>query len=313
MYSQMPLDRCTNQRKNKQWLKQQFDQQNSLFCLIDNDQNFFSLAVPFSPLYLTHEQLPKVSITSCIFLGKKNDQSIFALNSNKLSNRDNQNINALGQWQSLRQMSGLIQHQDAAILALAKGLVHWHKTHLYCGRCGALNQLIEAGHARRCTDSQCRNMCFPRTDPAVIMLVEKMFDDGVARCLLGRQASWPTGMFSTLAGFVDPGETIEEPVVREVWEESNIEVKDPQYIRSQPWPFPSSVMLGFTATAVTENIDISQDDLHQARWFSREELDTFVAKEAELPEPFGGYRISSNDSISTYLITAWKKKAIGQC
>jgi NAD+ diphosphatase len=315
----MPLDRCTNQRKNLKWLKSEFSASNTLFCMINKDENFFSNLDRFSALYLNANQLPNISLNSCIFLGKLQAQNqcekqpqqptaYFAIDCNKLNFEQLEHINTLGQWQPLRSLGSTINAQDAAILALAKGLVHWHKTHLYCGKCGNLNQLIEAGHARQCTHSECRNMTFPRTDPAVIMLVEHLFEDGIARCLLGRQASWPEGMYSTLAGFVDPGETLEQAVIREVAEESGIQAIEPQYVNSQPWPFPASIMLGFTAQALSKEIDISEDDLQNAQWFSREKLHSFAQRESSEP----GYKMSSPDSISYYLIDAWKNKKIGK-
>ncbi|MEH6446805.1 MAG: NAD(+) diphosphatase [Oceanospirillaceae bacterium] len=322
MYTQMPLDRCTNQRKSQAWLKSQFNSPNALFCLIHEGDNLFSRESPLNPLYLNRQQLPNISLNSCIFLGKSDSQSLFAIDSNKLNFAALENLSALGEWQSLRNIGAVINHQDSAILALAKGLVHWHKTHLYCGKCGALNQLIEAGHARRCSNNNCRNMTFPRTDPAVIMLVERMCEDGVARCLLGRQANWPTGVYSTLAGFVDPGESLEEAVIREVAEESGIKAHQAQYVASQPWPFPASVMLGFTAVAINEEIDITHDDLESALWFSREQLAAFIEKEIAIKNTdstqfshkpaTSNYVMSSKDSISHYLITAWKNQEIGQ-
>jgi NAD+ diphosphatase len=252
-----------------------------------------------------------------------------------------------GQWQNLREITPNLTALDASIQALAKALVYWHVTHQHCGKCGSTSKSVQAGHARRC--GECRNMSFPRTDPAVIMLVEHMFPDGIARCLLGRQAKWRTGMYSTLAGFVDPGETLEEAVIREVSEETAVVVENPQYITSQPWPFPASVMLGFTAVATSTTIDISKDDLDDCQWFSREQLAGFYA-ETTLRHNVGinvstnvdsnadntveasvkdngedgaensvepntekhKYRLSSGDSISSYLITAWKNKEIGQ-
>lgn len=214
----------------------------------------------------------------------------------------------IGQWLPLRQATPLLNLLDAAILALAKGLVHWHNTHQYCGLCGNMNRSTEAGHARKCTN--CRNMSFPRTDPAVIMLVERLFEDGIPRCLLGRQASWPQGVYSTLAGFVDPGETLEQAVIREVDEETHVKVENPVYVTSQPWPFPASIMLGFVATATSQDIDVSHDDLEQAHWFTRQQLQEFA--DNKNAENQMGFKMSSGDSISSFLINAWKDKTIGQ-
>ncbi len=311
-YSQMHLDRCTNQRKDKRWLKTQFNSNNALFCTIENGNNLFT--EHSDPIYLKPEQVTDLSINSCVFLGKDDQHSFFAFDSNKLNLADQDKLKLLGQWLPLRNIGATLKQSDCAILALAKGLIHWHKTHLYCGKCGALNKLIEAGHARQCTHSQCRNMTFPRTDPAVIMLIEHLDEHGVARCLLGRQSAWQPGMYSTLAGFVDPGETLEEAVAREVLEESGIivETNDVSYIASQPWPFPASIMLGFCASASSQEIDISNDDLEDAQWFTREQIAQFVAKEDLVDYQEGQFRMSSIDSISHYLISEWHTGNIGK-
>jgi len=322
-YGNMPLDRCTNQRKNKRWLSTEFNREESLFCVINDDMSLFSKAEELVPIYLTKAQLPTLNVESCIYLGKgslgkggldnsKSDiVSIFAIDFNKLRFSTQEELSEMGPWQGLRKVTANLSAIDASILALAKALVHWHISHQFCGQCGHANRSVEAGHARRCSD--CRNMTFPRTDPAVIMLVEKMFDDGVSRCLLGRQASWAPGMYSTLAGFVDPGETLEQAVIREVVEETAIIAQNPEYIASQPWPFPASIMLGFTAVATSEKIDISQDDLEDARWFSREQLADFsLNKDEKMESKVPQYKMSSGDSISSYLITAWLNKEVGR-
>ncbi len=324
-YANMPLDRCSNQRKNKRWLASEFNHQDTLFCIINDGMSLFSHDDTVTPIYLSKLQLDSLSIDSCIYLGKGAEnaastsvRSLFTVNFEKLRFSTQEELFNLGQWINLREATPNLKVEDASILALAKALDYWHTTHQYCGKCGNLSKSVEAGHARRCTE--CRNMSFPRTDPAVIMLVEHMFPDGIARCLLGRQASWPKGMYSTLAGFVDPGETLEEAVIREVSEETAVVVENPQYITSQPWPFPASVMLGFTAVATSTTIDISKDDIDDCQWFSREQLAGFYAgtpkknktennhdKSSEKQK----YRIGSGDSISSYLITAWKNKEIG--
>jgi len=327
-YGSMPLDRCTNQRKNKRWLSTEFNREESLFCVINDGMSLFEKEGIPEVIYLSKAQLPTVNVDSCIYLGKgelgkedldkgnleKNNSktvSIFAIDFNKLRFSTQEELSDIGQWLGLRKVTANLSGIDASILALAKGLVHWHNSHQFCGHCGHANRSVEAGHARRCSD--CRNMTFPRTDPAVIMLVEKMFSDGIPRCLLGRQASWTKGMYSTLAGFVDPGETLEQAVIREVVEETGVVAKNPLYIKSQPWPFPASIMLGFTAVATSDVIDISQDDLEDAQWFSREQLSAFSIKKDETAEPEAAqYKMSSGDSISSYLITAWLNKEIGQ-
>lgn len=323
-YIQMQLDRCSNERKNTRWLTKEFNKPSTLFCPINDGQCLFKLD-ELEPLLLSKSQLLTLHIDQCIFLGKSEQGAIFAIDQNKLRFSSQEELLTLGQWLPLRQNTALISPFYASILALAKGLVHWHTSHQFCGVCGNNNRATEAGHARRCTE--CRNMTFPRTDPAVIMLVEKMFDDGVPRCLLGRQASWPLGVYSTLAGFVDPGETLEASVIREVAEETAIIAENPEYIASQPWPFPASIMLGFTAQACSEHIETKQDSLEDAQWFSREQIAKFdinqtIINAEEEPSEIthnesvktsqSQYKMSSSDSISSYLIRAWLNKEIGK-
>jgi NAD+ diphosphatase len=319
-YTKMPLDRCTNQRKNKRWLIAEFNHPETLFCIINDGKSFFKQGNEITPYYLTKHQLPTLNIDSCIYLGKASVGSVFTVDFIKLRFSTQETLTELGQWHSLRQVTPALTAANAAILALAKGLVHWHNSHQYCGHCGNENRSTEAGHARKCT--HCLNLTFPRTDPAVIMLVERMFADGIARCLLGRQANWPKGVYSTLAGFVDPGESLEEAVIREVAEESGINIENPQYIASQPWPFPASIMLGFTAVATSEVIDVSQDSLEIAQWFTREQLATFEVNNSATLQQGGNksvvesqassYKMSSADSISSFLINAWNNKQIGK-
>lgn len=197
----------------------------------------------------------------------------------------------IGEWTDLRRVGPLIGREEGSLLAYARGLMWWHARHRFCGVCGAPTESVEAGHVRRCTNPDCKTSHFPRTDPAVIMLVH----DG-DRALLGRQKVWPPGMYSTLAGFVEPGESLEETVAREVFEESGIRVADVRYHSSQPWPFPASLMIGFHASAASREIRLNQSELEDAAWFSRAELRNFAAQGKNLP------RI---DSIARRLVEDW--------
>jgi NAD+ diphosphatase len=172
-----------------------------------------------------------------------------------------------GEFLDLRRAGPALPADQVGLAAYARGLLHWHRRARHCGVCGAATAPRDGGHLRVCRQEDCRAEIFPRTDPAVIMLVA-----AGDRCLLGRQKIWPRGMYSTLAGFVEPGETLEQAVAREVLEESGVQVDEVRYFRSQPWPFPASLMLGFTAIARTEQIAIS-DELEDARWFSRADLE----------------------------------------
>ena len=197
----------------------------------------------------------------------------------------------IGEWTDLRRVGSLMGREEGSLLAYARGLMWWHARHRFCGVCGAPTESVEAGHVRRCTNPDCRTSHFPRTDPAVIMLVH----DG-DRALLGRQKAWPPGMYSTLAGFVEPGESLEETVTREVYEESGIRVGEVRYHSSQPWPFPASLMIGFHAVAASREIRLNQSEVEDAAWFSRAELRNFAAQGKNLP------RI---DSIARRLVEDW--------
>ncbi|HYD66961.1 NAD(+) diphosphatase [Azospirillum sp.] len=198
-----------------------------------------------------------------------------------------------GRFLDLRSMGLLLPRGEAALCAYARGLLWWNARHRFCGVCGAPALSAEAGHVRVCSNPACGAQHFPRTDPAVIMLVH----DGGDHCLLGRQAAWPPGMYSTLAGFVEPGECLEEAVAREVFEEVGLRVTDIRYHSSQPWPFPSSLMLGFTARALDTEIALT-DEIQHAVWVTRERMRDCAPDDESFRPPRG-------DSIARRLIDDW--------
>ncbi|MRK02998.1 NAD(+) diphosphatase [Aeromicrobium sp. S22] len=197
---------------------------------------------------------------------------------------------------SLRVIGPTVAADEASMAVHAVGIARWHQTHRFCAKCGAPSDIAQAGHVRICP--ACGAHHFPRTDPAVIMLIT----DDQDRALLGRQGAWPEGRFSTLAGFVEPGETLGDAVRREVMEEVGIEVGDVTYAASQPWPFPSSLMLGFFGRALTHDIVVDQDEIAEARWFSREEVTELTATSQLLLPP--------DVSISRWLLHQWHGGAI---
>ncbi len=199
-----------------------------------------------------------------------------------------------GEFIGLRDIGALLSRGDGAMCAHAKGLVYWHSRHRFCGVCGAATVSSEAGHVRKCSDAACAALHFPRTDPAVIMLVT--FGD---KCLLGRKNQWNQYQYSTLAGFVEPGESLEEAVAREVKEEAGIEVSKVHYHSSQPWPFPGNLMLGFTAEAATTEIVIDHNELVDARWFDRAEVIDFEERSGNK------LRLPRRVSIARHLIRDW--------
>jgi len=205
---------------------------------------------------------------------------------------------AAARFADLRQLAGRLARDEGALLAFARAMVFWHQRHRFCGVCGAPTLSEEAGHMRRCTNPDCKTMHFPRTDPAVIMLVS----DG-ERALLGRNKNFPPGMYSTLAGFVEPGESLEGAVAREVREETGIEVGAVTYHSSQPWPFPANIMLGFHAEAATSEITVDYSELEDAQWFERDWLLSHVDD--------GNFRLPRLDSIARRLVEDWLHRRAG--
>ncbi|MEM9333754.1 MAG: NAD(+) diphosphatase [Pseudomonadota bacterium] len=256
------VDRAGERRKDPEWLADAVNAQKSVFlpvwgdrCLVNTDAPACRL-LPYSDVrdLVDHEEL--------IFLGLFRDEPVFAF----VVSRDQEPPFAeLGEYKDLRSIGTELPADDANLAAHARALVLWHQSQLHCGLCGSKASSHAAGNARRCTN--CDNTMFPRVDPAVIVLVS--IGD---RCLLGRQTTWPEGRYSTIAGFVEPGESLEDAVRREVFEETNIHVGDVHYHSSQPWPFPSSLMLGFHAEGLSDDIVLNDAELEDARWFTRDEL-----------------------------------------
>ncbi|WP_139417641.1 NAD(+) diphosphatase [Agromyces laixinhei] len=201
-------------------------------------------------------------------------------------------------WQGLREAAGVLGDRDLSLVAPAVALANWHERHGYCGRCGAATVPVQAGWARRCTIDD--GLHFPRTDPAVIVLVT----DDDDRVLLGSNALWAANRYSLLAGFVEPGEGLEAAVVREIEEEAGILVDRVEYVASQPWPFPASIMLGFTARiaagAEPSSAVPDGEEILDLRWFSREEI---TAARAEIGLPGG-------TSIARWLLERWYGRPI---
>ena len=197
-----------------------------------------------------------------LLLGELGDQAYFAVHLDDPAPTD-----GAGEWAGLRDVGADLSDLDAGLTTSAVALVQWHATHPRCPRCGATTEVINAGWSRRCPVDGSQH--FPRTDPAVIMLVH----DGGDRCVMGRQQVWPEGRFSVLAGFVEAGESAEAAVVREVAEEVGLAVTDVQYVSSQPWPFPSSLMLGYLARVEgDQTIERRDGELAEAGWFTKDDL-----------------------------------------
>ncbi len=192
----------------------------------------------------------------------------------------------------LRANMTALSARDAELLATAKAILGWHETHGYCARCGAKSVVAQAGWQRDCP--KCAAHHFPRTDPVVIMLI--LNGNSV---LMGRSPGWPEGMYSLLAGFVEPGETIEAAVRRETFEETGIVVGDVEYLSSQPWPFPSSLMIGCLGRAKSREIAIDPAEIEDAMWVTREEMmEVFAGGHPKL-------KAARKGAIARFLIENW--------
>lgn len=296
-YAANGLDRAGHLRREPDWLAAQLAHPETLFVPVWRGQNLVAGLAEGAPSALLVRRASLVSLEGeAVLLGLREARAYFALDLSH-SEAPLEAIRAEGpiEFTDLRRVGPLLARPDGALLAYARGILHWHGRHRFCGVCGSPTRSEEGGHVRRCVSPACKAAHFPRTDPAVIMLVT----DG-DRALLGRQAAWAKGQHSTLAGFVEPGESLEEAVAREVHEETGVVVDDVAYHSSQPWPFPASIMLGFTARALTAELTVDPEELEAARWFDR----GFIRGHAE----DDSFRLPRRDSIARRLIEDWLKR-----
>ena len=225
-----------------------------------------------------------------ILLGADRSGVLFAVDVSFVDENQAAGLGGDGRFIELYGVATQLARDEASLLSHAAWLVQWASKHRHCGTCGAPTVAAEAGHLRRCSDPACGTLHFPRTDPAVIVLVEH---DG--RCLLAHQHGWPGRLHSCIAGFVEPGEAAEEAVAREVREEAGIAVRDIRFHATQPWPYPCSLMIGFYATTDDPALDLGDDELAEAAWYSRDDL----------RRPDLDIQLPRHDSIARRLIDDW--------
>ena len=298
VYTGSPLDRAGQRRDETPWIEARLADPESLFVPVWRSRTLVEGLAEGRPqaVYVTNEAAATLRMAGgpWAFLGMLDGQAVFCVDVSAVDDPIPLLPEGLGTFEDLRAMPGLLSGDDAAVLAHARGLMHWRVRHGFCGVCGGLCEPRSAGHAMGCT--LCKAQHFPRTDPAVIMLVHQG-----DRALLGHSQRFPNStMYSTLAGFVEPGESLEEAVAREVLEESGVEVGRVTYHSSQPWPFPASIMLGFYAEATSEAITIDKTELVDVRWFTRDEM-----REHERH----GFSLPRRDSIARRLIEDWMEHA----
>ena len=291
------LQRHALRREAPIWIESTLESSTSHIIPVRGEHSlFYKKPAPRAALFPAPDVRHVIDPESLIYLGHNQGQDYFAVSVYDTPNIEQwERLDADLSFESLWSTGTLIDEFEASLLAYARGMCYWHQRTRFCGSCGSATYSGRAGHSRTCSNAQCESVFFPRTDPAVIVLVH----DG-DYCLMGHQHGWPENQYSTLAGFVEPGETIEQAVVREIKEESGIDVASLEYHSSQPWPFPGSVMLGFNACAMSREVTLHDGELTDARWFSREEVQAAEAGN-------GWLRLPSRISIARRLVEDWMR------
>ncbi len=296
-YTGGPLDRATALRRDDDWIAARLADRDSRVVPVWRDRNLIAGGdSPRAVMVSGTTARDMIDMAGALaLLGVDGETAHFAVDLSAHEPAALEPLAGDAQFIDLRQAAPLMERRDGNLLAHARGIMYWHRHNRFCGNCGGVTESRNGGNMRQCTNADCGREHSPRTDPAVIMLVTRPGADGGA-CLLARSARFLAGMYSTLAGFVDPGESLEESVVREVMEETGVAVTDVRYQASQPWPFPASLMLGFRARATTFDIDFDGDELVDARWFRRADIARFGED---------GRRLPRRDSIARWLVDTW--------
>tara|TARA_S200000501_G_C20770510_1_gene720329 strand:+ start:60 stop:992 length:933 start_codon:yes stop_codon:yes gene_type:complete len=303
-YNNALLDRSSVLRKDKQFLTNILQSKDVNFIPMWEEENYFILDnEEIKPLILKKNELElntnRISLDEMIFLGKINKKFYFSVNLKSKVKKD-----TLGIIQGdiitdqLRNVIGSLTELDSSYLALAKGMTFWHEKNKFCGVCGSKTKIEEAGFVLKCVNKNCNQSHFPRTDAAIITLVSNK-----DKVLLARSSRFPQKMYSTLAGFVEPGESLELALKREVFEEVGVNVNKIEYFQSQPWPFPASLMLGFFAETEDTKLNVDKDEIEDANWFDISQL-----KDLTHPDITDGFKLPRFDSIARRLVNDWIRR-----
>jgi NAD+ diphosphatase len=289
-YASGGIDRAAYLRADEEWARQQIEDRDARIVPIWRTQNLVQPGDPPIGVTVEANRGMLIGAGSVVFLGLVEGVAHFAAD---FSTLEEPPLTEYGQFRDMRGIGQLLPHREGALLVYARATIQWHTRHQFCGVCGSPSVSREAGHMRKCANGDCGAEHFPRLDPAVIMLIH----DGGERLILGRQRNWPPGQHSVLAGFVEQGESLEDAVAREISEEVGVDITDIDYHSSQPWPFPSSIMLGFNARATQTDLKVDLNELEGAAWFSRDYLLASPENDA--------FRLPRKDSISRRLIEDW--------
>jgi NAD+ diphosphatase len=258
------IDRRAEEREDAEWARAALEDPQTLYLLGSGTRHLVYMQPPPRIAFLGREAAAAADRSRLVLLGWFRERRCVLVEAD-----EDPTVGLPGQasFEELRGLAPLLAREEAGLLAYARALSLWRARQRYCGACGAPTAPHRAGHSMRCTKEGCAQEFFPRLDPAIIVLIT----DG-ERALLGRQSTWPPGRYSTIAGFVEPGESLEDAVAREVMEETGVPVTGTHYDSSQPWPFPASIMIGFRALARAGSPVRLSGELEDARWFTREEI-----------------------------------------
>ncbi len=294
LFSSHTTDRAPEQRNTETTLACLINSESSRFLPVSGGNVFVRReASGYRAALLSLREFEKTFgvLDEYVYLGREFDRHYFAA-------IVEENSSEYGEFADLRTFAALLDERHAALLSYARAIVNWRRTQAFCGSCGARTVARFGGHMLQCTAPQCTRQHYPRTDPAIIVLVE-LGDEA----LFGRKSEWPENRYSTIAGFVEPGESAEQAVIREVAEETGIQVESAHYHSSQPWPFPGTLMLGYQAQAASRSISLNDKELEDARWLSRKQISEGLAT--------GLFQLAKDSSISYRLIEDWYSKKDG--
>ncbi|MDB5475873.1 MAG: MutT/nudix family protein [Phenylobacterium sp.] len=296
-----PLDRASDKRPDADWIARQLASPDSLVFAVWNGQPFVEpreggVQIAYMPAKIAEELAPGPE--RLLFMGLWKETAVFAVDLEGQANpADGGPLQGLGKFEDLRRVALQLPSTEAAIVATAKAMFEWRRRHRHCAVCGQPSEAVEGGWKRRCPSCEAEH--FPRTDPVVIML--PWHGD---RCMLGRQEAWPKGMFSALAGFLEPGESIEEACARELAEEAGLRARKVRYHSTQPWPYPSSLMIGLIAEVEDDEGTPDQTELSEVRWFTRDEARDLIAGQLD------GVAAPNPMAIAHQLIKAWVESSL---
>ena len=295
-----PLDRASYRRTDEAWLAEQLAAPDSLAIAVWNGKPLVETAKGGGTqiAYLAARMARELAggPERLLFMGLWKKTAVFAVDLEGGPDPADGPLEGLGRFEDLRAIALTLPASDAAILATAKSMFEWRRKHRHCAACGEITETAEGGWKRVCP--ACRVQHFPRTDPVVIVLAVKG-----ERCLLGRQAAWPKGMYSALAGFLEAGESIEEACARELFEEAAVRVTAVRYHSTQPWPYPSSLMIGLIAQVETDDAVPDNIEIDEVRWFTRAEARALIRGELADAKAPGAL------AIAHQLIKAWAEEA----